>query len=87
MLFRTSILNLLNKNFEYHPVGLYRDGGLKVIQGLLGRRLKDFKKIARIFKNWGLKIVISSNLHVVNYFGVTLGLRTNTWIPYIGADH
>ena len=57
------------------------------MKGLLGPRIiRSKKKIARIFKYCGLKIVISSNLHLMNYLGVTLGLRKNTCVSNIKSE-
>ena len=38
--------------------------------------------MSKEFKDYGLKITIKANLHIVSFLGITLDLRNNTYEPY-----
>ena len=64
-------------------VGLYRDDGLACFKKLSGpesERIK--KKICSIFRNYGLKITIETNLVISDFLDVTFNLKNGKYYPY-----
>ena len=53
---------------------------LKGLSGPKTERMK--KKVIKVFKNYGLKITIKANLHIVDFLGITLDLSNNTYELY-----
>ena len=53
---------------------------LKGLSGPKTERMK--KKVIKVFKNYGLKITIKANLHIVDFLGITLDLSSNTYELY-----
>ena len=67
--------NILDKN----SIGLYRDGGLGVLDKLIGPQIeKKEKKIIKICKNCGLSITAKTNIASVDFLGLTLNLKTES---------
>ena len=84
----TYILNQLKDTFQHYSVGLYRDDGLAVVNGLYGSEIERIKKrIIKIFKDCGLKITIKRDLKIVNFLDVTINLHKNTYEPYSKPDN
>ena len=64
-------------------IGLYRDDGLGV-SNATNRQFENIKKqLCAIFRQEGLSITVETNLKEVNFFNVTLDLRTGLYRPYI----
>ena len=83
----TYILNHLKDTFQHHRVGLYRDA-LVVVKGLSGPEIERMKKrMIKIFKDGGFKIIIKGDFKIVNFLDVTFKLRKNTYEPYRKPDN
>jgi hypothetical protein len=77
------ILHDLEKNLGAESVGLYRDDGLAVLRKCSGSDADRMrKKIAVIFKSYGLRITVETNLKSVNFLDVNLNLNTGSYKPY-----
>ena len=77
------ILSVLSKKFEKENIGLYRDDGLAYFHGISGPTSDRIRKdIIKIFKDFGLRITIKTNLKIVNFLDVTFNLNTATYEPY-----
>ena len=64
-------------------VGLYRDDGLGVFQGIRGNEAERAKKdITKRFKDLGLRITIEANLKVTNFLDLTLNLNNGKYYPF-----
>ena len=68
------ILSILSRKYQKSDIGLYRDDGPKM------ERIK--KDIIAAFKRLNLKIVIESNMKIVNFLDVTLNLSDGSFSPY-----
>ncbi len=77
------IPSILKEKSGESQIGLYRDDGLGAFYDL-SKRVADRtrKEITKIFNTLGLQITIQANLKEVNFFDVTLDLRTGTYQPY-----
>ena len=77
------ILTQLAKILPKHSIGLYRDDGLGIINGLSGPALdRKRKDIIKVFKDNGLNITIQMNLKIVDFLDVTLSLIDYSFKPY-----
>ena len=68
--------------------GLYRDDGLAVSdlpKRVIEHRVKS--KLIDIFKENDLKIVVDTNLTIVNFLNVTFNLENRTFKPYRKPDN
>ena len=63
--------------------GLYRDDGLAIADGQPREIEKLKKKIAKVFKEEGLRITIDANKSIVNFLDVTLNMKNGTYRPYL----
>ena len=77
------ILNTLATKYDKEQIGLYRDDGLAVFKDVTGSQAERIKKdITKVFKSLRLKIVIETNLKIVNFLDVTLNLTNGKYYPY-----
>ena len=64
-------------------IGLYRDDGLATLKGASGSVAdRTRKNIVSLFKSFGLRITIDTNIKTTNFLDVTLDLKTGTYKPY-----
>ena len=81
------LLSEINK-IEGIEAGLYRDDGLAVSdlpKRVIEHRVKS--KLIDIFKENDLKIVVDTNLTIVNFLNVTFNLENRTFKPYRKPDN
>ena len=78
------ILSILGKIYRVQNVGLYRDDGLACLDKISGPVSDKIRKdIIRTFReNFSLKIIITTNLKIVNFLDVTFDLCTGRYQPY-----
>ena len=77
------ILSHLTKHLKQNDVGLYRDDSLIVVKSLNDQQTEKLKKIIiKVFKSFGLKIKIKTNLIEVFFLDVTFSLIKGTVQPY-----
>ena len=72
-------LRQLGQLCEHHSVGLYRDESLVILKGLWGpepERVK--KKVIKVLKDRGLKMILKTNLHLMKFSDITELLCNNT---------
>ena len=68
-------------------ISLYCDDGLSVFKNKSGTQLERIKKnLQKIFKEFGLEIVVESNLRIVNYLELTLSLKNGSFTPFNKPD-
>ena len=76
-------LSKLCGTINMSSLGLYRDDGLATLRKASGSEAdKARKDLISIFKDLGLKIIVQTNLKVVDYLDVTFNLETATYQPY-----
>eukprot|EP00117_Sycon_ciliatum_P010892 scpid56109/ scgid2016/ len=64
-------------------IGLYRDDGLATLKGASGSVAdRTRKNIVSVFKSFGLRITIDTNIKTTNFLDVTLDLTTGAYKPY-----
>ena len=74
---RIFILIKLSNIIDKPSIDLYRDGGLAMFEKLIGPQIEQRKKkIIKSFKERGLAITVTSNITSVDFFDVTLNLKT-----------
>ena len=62
------ILSILSRKYQKSDIGLYRDDGLAIFKSTSGPKMERIKKdIIASFKKLNLKIVIESNMKIVNF--------------------
>ena len=78
------MLNCVEHAFTKDEVGLYRDGdGLGIVRNAPGPEIDRKKKnVIDICKQYGLTIVIQTNLKVVDFLDFRLDLNNDTFNPY-----
>ena len=77
------ILSILSRKYKKSDIGLYRDDGLAIFKSMSGPKMERIKKdIIATFKKLNLKIVIESNMKIVNFLDVTLNLSDGSFSPY-----
>ena len=77
------ILSILSRKYKKSDIGLYRDDGLAIFKSMSGPKMERIKKdIIATFKKHNLKIVIESNMKIVNFLDVTLNLSDGSFSPY-----
>ena len=70
-------------NLDPNLNGLYRDDGLIAVPKANGRKMDIIrKKLHKLFKDEGLKIVVETDLVIANSLDVTLNLNDGTYKPY-----
>ena len=77
------ILDQLGSQYNKENIGLYRDDGLAVFENVTGPQAERIKKdIQKFFVGLRLKIVIKTNLRIVDFLDVTFDLSKETYSPY-----
>ena len=72
------ILDTLGRFINSNSIGIY-DGLISIPNGNRSLTSKIQKKVIRTFEYMGLKIKISSNFKIVNFFAITLNLNDNSY--------
>ena len=73
------LLDTLKSKFPAFDFGLYRDDGLAISKGMDGHTLdRARKEISQVFKEFGLRITIETNITTVDFLDVTLDLMKFT---------
>ena len=75
------LLSFLGKVYGIQNVDLYQDDGLACLHKISGPASDKIRKdMIRIFReNFGLKIIITTNLKKVNFLDVTFNLYTGKY--------
>ena len=82
-LVRLYTLDQLGRQYNKENIGLYRDDGLAVFENVTGPQAERIRKdIHKFFAGLGLKIVIKTNLKIVDFLDVTFDLSKETYFPY-----
>ena len=77
-----NILDQLGSQYNKENIGLYGDDGLAVFENVTGPQAERIKKdIQKFFVGLGLKIVIKTNLKIVDFLDVTFDLSKETYSP------
>ena len=77
------VLSKLTEKFGKENVGLYRDDGLVLIDGVNGRKADKARKMLHdIFGQIGLKITAQVNNQIVKFLDITLDLENAKFAPY-----
>ena len=77
------MLSEITKVVKKTDIGLYRDDGLGLMRRIGKPEIeRRKKKIIKIFKSYGLKIIINANLLSVKYLDVEFDLRNNIFRPF-----
>ena len=75
----TYMLNLLSNKYNKNDFGLYRDDGTAIRTGT--------ENIQKIFKVYGLDIIIQCNIKIVNYLDVTVNLNDGSYKLYTKSNN
>ena len=76
------VLSKLTEKFGKENVGLYRDDGLALNEGVNGRKADKARKMLHdIFGQIGLKITAQVNNQIVNFLDITLDLENAKFAP------
>lgn len=68
-------------------VGLYRDDGLLVVKNSSKIKVDRIRKmIYRVFKDLGLRTIVTTNVRQVDFLDVTLDLANNIFQPYVKVN-
>ena len=77
------ILRQLEDKLDVASLGLYRDDGLAVMRSHSGSAADRVrKKLIKIFKTFGLKIAVQTNVTSADFLDVNLNLETGKHQPY-----
>ena len=77
------VLNCLEHVFTKDEIGLYRDDGLGITRNASGPEIgRKTKRIIDISKQYGLTIVMHTNVKVVDFLDVRVDLNSNTFKAY-----
>lgn len=77
------LLNHLNQHIDADSLGLYRDDGLTTLRKKSKSETERIRKqIIDIFKSFGLKITVKTNLKSVDFLDTHLNLHTGIYQPY-----
>ena len=77
------LLYALSLKYNKTNIGLYRDDGLTVVKNVSGAHCEKIKKeFQKLFRQYGLKLIIKCNLKIVDFLDVTLNLTNSTYKPY-----
>ena len=72
-------LRQLGQLCEHHSVGLCKDESLSILKGLWGPEPESVKKkVVKVFKDCGLKMILRKNLHIMKFSDITELLCNNT---------
>ena len=72
-------LRQLGQLCEHHSVGLCKDESLAILKGLWGPEPESVKKkVIKVFKDCGLKMILRKNLHIMKFSDITELLCNNT---------
>ena len=86
--FETAVSFLIALLLPIPDIGLYRDGGLGIIQNIPKPEIERMKKtIVKLFKECGLSIITECNLKTVDFFDVTFNLTNSIYKPYRKANN
>ena len=74
-----SLAKLINKE----DCGLYRDGGLLILQNVNGQQIDWMRKnIIKTFKDIAFAIDVETNLKILDFLDTTFNLNNGTYRPY-----
>ena len=77
------LLYELSLKYNKTNIGLYRDDGLTVVKNVSGAHCEKIKKeFQKLFRQYGLKLIIKCNLKIVDFLDVTLNHTNSTYKPY-----
>ena len=76
------ISSILSRKYQKSDIGLYRDDGLAIFKSMFGPKMERIEKDIATFRKLNLKIVIESNMKIVNFLDVTLNLSDGSFSPY-----
>ena len=82
------MLNKLSQKFKNNDnIGLYRDDGLAAFRNMGPRTADQIRQqFSEIFHQEGLKITVTANMKIVNFFDITLNLLNGKFCPYRKPD-
>ena len=76
-------LNHLKSLYKDHEIGLYRDGGLVIIEQKNNQILENTKKrTIKLLNEIGFKIIIDIGATTCNFLDTTLNLNDDEYEPY-----
>ena len=79
----TNIMNKEDVGLYRDDVGLYRDDELSIFKNISKPEIERKKKsVVKVFKKYGLSIVVDTNLKTVNFLDVTFDLDNNIYKPF-----
>ena len=71
------LLYTLSLKYNKTNLGLYRDDGFAVFRNVIGMHCEKIKKeFQKLFRQYGLELIIKCNLRIVDFLDVTLNLTT-----------
>ena len=77
------LLSKITTLFGVNKVGLYRDDGLAVLNGISDQGTDNMRKdLEKIFTDEGLGISVDTNLRITDFLDITLNLDTGKYYPY-----
>ena len=74
------ILSFLGKLYGIQNIGLYQDDGLAILCKISGPASDKIRK-DMIWKKFGLKITITTNLKTINFLDITFNLSEKKILP------
>ena len=84
----TYMLSFISENYGKKDFGVYRDGGLRVVNNKSGLETEKIEKnIQKTFKENKLDIVIKCNMKLVNCLDATLNLNNSNYKPHHKPDN
>ena len=79
----TYILNKLKNVTNKDNIGLYRDDELGILQKIPKTEIEGKKKqIVKVFKDFGLSIIMKCNLKSIDFLDATFDLANDIYKPY-----
>ena len=82
------LLNFLGRQYDIKNIGWYRDDTLAIFKNCYGRQMEKIKKpLQKVFKKYGLDLIIEFNTKIVTYLDVTFNLHDGTYRPYQKPDN
>ena len=77
------LLYALSLKYNKTNIGLYRDDGLAVFRNVSSPDCEKIKKeFQKLFRQYGLKLIVKCNVKIVDFLDVTLNLTDSTYKPY-----
>ena len=71
------LLYTLSLKYNKTNLGLYRDDGFAVFRNVIGMHCEKIKKeFQKLFRQYGLELIIKCNLRIVDFLDITLNLTT-----------